>query len=50
MCVRGFKEVLDEQENEVRRKVSQEKMKEEMSVSSWPSLYTSQEGYVTVRR
>jgi hypothetical protein len=25
MCVRSFKEVLDERENEVRRKVSQEK-------------------------
>jgi hypothetical protein len=28
MCLRGFKEVLDEQENEVRRKVSQEKGEE----------------------
>jgi hypothetical protein len=28
MCVRGFKEVLDERENEVRRKVSQEKGEE----------------------
>jgi hypothetical protein len=37
MCVRGLKEVLNERENEVRRKVSQEKG-EERDVSHFPAF------------